>query len=342
MNKKIKYISLLNILSCYAVVQLHTNSCFWIFSKDRYWLTANIIESVFYFAVPIFFMISGATLIDYRDKYDTKSYMKKRIKKAFIPFMIWSLIGLLYIILKDQNVILNKNILDIFSMIINTNIISIYWFFIPLFSIYLSIPLLSLIPKNNRKNIFTYLVIATFLTMSFIPTVCSLIGLTYNYDLNIPVASGYIIYILIGYLISHYEIPNNKRKLIYLFSAIGLAIHILGTYSLSMQNEQIMQTFKGYLNFPCVLYSTGIFTFFKYFKIPKKLSSVSKKFDFIDKYTFGIYLIHYFVIDILTHLLKINIFSIYYRIIAPIVVIAICIIILYFIKKIPILKNIVP
>lgn len=59
------YITVLNVLSALAVVGMHTNGCFWQFSRERWWFTANIIESVFYFAVPVFFMITGATLLDY-------------------------------------------------------------------------------------------------------------------------------------------------------------------------------------------------------------------------------------------------------------------------------------
>ena len=83
------YITFLSIISAIAVVILHTNGCFWIFSNKRYWFTANIIECLFYFAVPAFFMITGITLMNYRDKYDTKTYFKKRIIKTVIPFLTW-------------------------------------------------------------------------------------------------------------------------------------------------------------------------------------------------------------------------------------------------------------
>lgn len=62
-NRDTQYLTLLNVLSAFSVVFLHTNGCFLHFSTERYWFTANIIESIFYFAVPVFFMISGATLI---------------------------------------------------------------------------------------------------------------------------------------------------------------------------------------------------------------------------------------------------------------------------------------
>lgn len=94
-------ITFIQVISAIAVVFLHTNGCFWQFSKtERYWHTANIIESVFYFAVPLFFMVTGITLIDYQDKYSTKEFFKKRIIKTLFPYIIWSLIGALYLIKK--------------------------------------------------------------------------------------------------------------------------------------------------------------------------------------------------------------------------------------------------
>ena len=56
MKKKI-YIQILGVIACLAVVAMHVNGCFWQFSYDRYWITANIIECICYFAVPIFFMM---------------------------------------------------------------------------------------------------------------------------------------------------------------------------------------------------------------------------------------------------------------------------------------------
>lgn len=106
--KKKDYLTLLSVISAISVVILHTNGCFWIFNKERYWTTANIIECIFYFAVPVFFMISGATLLEYNEKYSTKTYIKKRIRKTVIPFLIWSIFGLLFCILYKKMCKLNN------------------------------------------------------------------------------------------------------------------------------------------------------------------------------------------------------------------------------------------
>lgn len=85
-NNRIQYISLASVISAISVVYLHTNSyCFWDFSVSRAWMTSNIIESFFHFPVPIFFMISGAMLIDFNNRYDLKEYFLKRFNKTVIP-----------------------------------------------------------------------------------------------------------------------------------------------------------------------------------------------------------------------------------------------------------------
>ena len=87
------YIDVLTAISCIGVVFIHANGIFWSRPSGSVWVTANIIETVFYYAVPIFFMISGATLIDYSKRYGTKVYIQKRIKRAGIPFVAWSIIA---------------------------------------------------------------------------------------------------------------------------------------------------------------------------------------------------------------------------------------------------------
>lgn len=80
-SKKIEYIDLANVIATFAVVFLHANSCFWDFSKERYWITADVIESVFIFACPLFFMISSVTLIDYQKDMILKHTLEKDLRK---------------------------------------------------------------------------------------------------------------------------------------------------------------------------------------------------------------------------------------------------------------------
>ena len=125
MKRKI-YIQILGVLSCLAVVVLHTNGCFWDFSYERYWLTANLIENLCYFAVPIFFMISGATLMDYRKRYSTEEFFKKRFWKTVVPFLIWSVVGIVWMYFNYGEH--PAGILDAIQAIGTTKYVYIYWF----------------------------------------------------------------------------------------------------------------------------------------------------------------------------------------------------------------------
>lgn len=76
-----EYIDILNVISCLAVVLLHTNNAFWRFSYDSYWISANFIECIFYFAVPVFYMITGATIMNYRENIVQKHFLRKDAQK---------------------------------------------------------------------------------------------------------------------------------------------------------------------------------------------------------------------------------------------------------------------
>ena len=91
-QKRVVYFDLLNICAALAVVFLHCNGNVHVFSDSLAWKQALIIEVCMYWAVPIFFMLSGANLMGYREKYSTPVFFKKRILRTAIPFLAWSLI----------------------------------------------------------------------------------------------------------------------------------------------------------------------------------------------------------------------------------------------------------
>ena len=258
------YITSLSVVSAFAVISLHTNGVFWNFSTRHYWITANIIECFYYFAVPVFFMISGATLIDFRDRYNLKSYLCKRFRRTVIPFIFWSLIGLAFHVLFLNDIPISKlNPFYIWNGILGTSFVGVFWFFIPLFISYLSIPLFAEVTKERRIKVFSYLIVMAFSLNSLIPFLIKLFNLAIKWPIHIPAVEGNLIFILLGYVLSRVTINKSVRYSIYAFAIIGLLMHILGTYLLSMEAGKIIRTFKGFTNIPSILYATGVFVFFK-------------------------------------------------------------------------------
>lgn len=56
---------------------MHCNGIAHQYSDTAAWRQSMVIETIAYWAVPVYFMISGATLLDYRDKYLTRVFFKR-------------------------------------------------------------------------------------------------------------------------------------------------------------------------------------------------------------------------------------------------------------------------
>lgn len=341
-ESNMEYISILSVISAFAVVSLHTNGCFWEFSMERYWVTANILESLWYFAVPVFFMISGATLMDYDKKYNLIVYFKKRIHKTVVPFIFWSLFGLLFKFLTDKDYQISKvSLQDVWNGIFDTSFVPIYWFFIPLFICYLCIPVFAAIPDRKRKTVFSYMAGITFLCNAAVPFFIEVFQLKVSWPFHIDAMGGYLIFLVLGYLANSVYLSPKYRYVLYFSAALGLFAHIIGTYELSISAGKIIQTYKGYLNVPCIIYSVGIFFFIKE-NATKMTNYVGGTVEVLRKYTFAVYILHYFVMVSLVKWFHIPTHALGYRVIGPFIIGAICILLTFIIRKLPFGKFLLP
>ncbi len=338
------YITVLNVLSALSVVGLHTNTSFWQFSRERWWFSANIIESVLYFAVPVFFMLTGATLLDYTKRCDTKTYFTRRIKKTVIPFFFWSLAALLFRIYFFKNISWDVvSVSYIIDGVLNTKFNDLYWFFKPLFALYLSIPLFSCIRDDVKIKVLKYLATVCFLINCLLPFLLTVFKIKIHFPIVVSVGSGYLLYLIIGYLLSKMDFSKREKRTIYFLAFLGLILHMCGTYFLSMEAGKVIKTFKGYNNVPCILYSMGIFLFIKDNAQALRSMFIRKSLEQLKGYAFAIYLLHWFVMHSLIRFFHIDTHSIIYRLGGIFLVSFICICLTWSIRKIPVLgKKVLP
>lgn len=347
-RKRVLYFSVLNVIACFGVVLLHCNGdAFWNFARSKTWISANFIEAIYYFPVPIFFMLSGATLLEYRKRYSTKVFMKKRFAKTLIPFLFWSLIAMLYASVVSG--VFDWHPLHIIDNILNTRYMPIFGFFISLFALYLSIPVLSAIDSKIRMKVYKFAIMLALIFISILPLVCHLCKIEYAEGyietLVPPVVGGYVIFVLIGYYLNKVTLNKKQRRLIYVAGIFGVLLHFVGCWVFSYHYNEVNLLFKGYGNLPSVLGATAVFVFFKYLnydKILRKLPWLEKLFHNLAGLTFGVYLIHGFIVGGLPLLFNIDTYGWMWRIFGTIGVFALCIIISWIIKKIPILRQLVP
>ena len=144
--KVLDYISIAKILSAFSVVILHTNGIFWHFNYknySKYWISSNAIESIFYFAVPVFVLCIGATLLDFNEKYGLKDYYYRRFLKVILPLFLWSIILYYYRVYFLKNLQKEKlNFVNIWNLFYSSRINSIFSSFHHFIITYMIIPLI--------------------------------------------------------------------------------------------------------------------------------------------------------------------------------------------------------
>jgi len=202
------------------------------------------------------------------------------------------------------------------------------------------IPLLAYVEKSNKISIYTYYFLLLFITQTAFPYLFHLFGdkIIFIYKLEI----GYIIYIFAGYIIHCHKFYFFSKLIIFLFGIIAFFIHLFGTQILTLKYNKIIKLHKGYLNLPCIIYSCALFLFIKEYNY-LLFAIVNKKFiNKIGSLTIGPFFIHNVVIE------SINKFSIIKNLINfnllfhSFIIFSICIYLSLIIKKIPILKILIP
>ena len=255
-------------------------------------------------------MLTGITLMDYRERYSTRTFFFKRIQKTLIPFVFWSLIAWGYDTVSRGYVCFSP--LYVLDGMLNAKFVRIYWFFIPLFAIYLSIPVLSLLP--DKRKIFPYAIVYAFVTICVGNVLNDATGeKCMPAGLVTPISAGLLIYPLLGYMLHHSEQTKRLRRCIYLLGIIGFAVHFGVTTYCSPENT-VTGVVKGYAKFPSVLQACAAFTFLKY--NGERIVSVlrlSSLVNFLRPTIFGIYLIHIYFHFFSRDFMGIDIRNIIYR-----------------------------
>ncbi len=330
------YLDILNIVACIAVVYLHCNGIVHSFSNTIAWKQALIIEVVCYFAVPIFLMITGANLLNYREKYDTKKFLQKRFFKVVIPYIVWSYIY--YIIYRDT-----ANPIGFVKEFLNGSIEPIFWFFPMIISLYLVIPIVSIFAKKEYKKEIIYMIIIIFLFQSILDPICKVLNISYPSVFSYMRSGlGYLIFPLLGYIFANNDFKKYSKSL-YALTLVCWIIRYFYTYHYSIAGNIINKNLFNYLGFVSVIPAIAIFVFFKNINWNKLLNEKIKfAIQYFSACSFGVYLIHVLLKSKLTNLFSLDRYSITYRLIFPILLYLLCVLIVFVIKKLPIFKKIVP
>ncbi|MDM8270163.1 acyltransferase [Thermophilibacter provencensis] len=333
---RVLYFDLLNIAAALGVVYLHCNGMVHSFQGGGGWVFGLVIECVFYWAVPVFFMLTGATLIGYRKRYDTKAFFAHRFTRVVVPFLAWSLIW--YLLLPGVNGG-SCGLLEFVQKVAVGKIVSVYWFIYPLIGIYLSMPLLSLL--DGRYSTQLYLICATFVLESLVFPLASQFGFQIGKPFVVSSASSYVMFVLLGNWLENNDLNKKQRILAYAFGAFGLLYRFVYTLVSSEAAGEVDRQWFLYCGFPSVFLAIAVFVWFKYHDwsfLQTKAPTIAK----VASCTFGVYLIHYEVIhQICFERMGISGGSVLFRLFGAPIVFAAVALGVYLLKRIPVVRRIV-
>lgn len=312
------------------------------------------IQVMAYWAVPVFFMLTGATLLNYREKYDTQTFFKRRFLRGIAPYFIWGTIMLFYrwSTIAQGITGFDQKIAFVINSYVNNTMEPIYWFFLPLTAIYLAMPVLSLLAKKENRKILDYTLFVGIMSVSVLPFLYNCFqqvfypqsGYSWNSMWNLPVVGGYAIYPLLGYWAATHDFTKKQRYLVYGAGCAGALVRFAGIWFLSARDGALPNVFMDYLSLPALALALAVWVFIRYGKWSRisSESSAGKVLSNMAKCGLGVYVLHILVLE---QMMPISLFGRYtamWYYFWPVVTYVFCVLVVYAAKHIPVVKWLFP
>ena len=293
---------LLRIIAAFAVVILHVSARNWHNSfPSTEWEIRNLYDTTVRWSVPIFVMISGALFLDSSKSLSLSRLYKKNVLRIVVAFLFWSIIYTLFFSFRKRYW---GNYNDYLINIINGPVH--LWFLKMLLGLYVIIPLLK--EFVVKRSLELYFIFLSLITTFILPMVIDAIGLLspllatiLNNNINqigLNVAVGYSGYFVLGHYLYNNSICRHHRMVIYFLAIISFLCVGLGTHLYSHHSNQPEEYFYSYLNIFTLIEATGVFLFFKY-SFTHLSPTTQHAIILVSNCSFGIYLIHLMLIEIL-------------------------------------------
>jgi surface polysaccharide O-acyltransferase-like enzyme len=302
-NANKQWLDSLRALAVFGVILIHISSpainMNW--SKNlEFWWIANLFNSAVRFAVPLFLMLSGATLLT--KDYNVSDFYKRRVSRVLIPFLFWMLVYLAYywysLPAKQQPHEFQAILQWATDLFLRMGVSKHFWYIYMIVFIYLFVPFIGkLLRKMSQSSISNLLLLWVVLAFVFKSSPLNMYGWSGDYGSKFL---GYFLYS--GYLILGYYLMRLKTNLpnIRIFAALIFVmcstITSVFTFYFSTKWHKLDLSLYSYLTVNTIIQTISIFLLIKDSTIKNKIISWITKT--ISDYSYGIYLVHIIVISL--------------------------------------------
>ncbi|MBV6394732.1 MAG: O-acetyltransferase WecH [Anaerolineales bacterium] len=275
------------------------------------WDVSNIYNIIARSCVPLLFMISGALLIPRQESLS--DFYRKRFQRVLLPFLFWSVLYVLWkygcFTFTDSLMAWGgKACLGDYTFINAVKAVAKWiltrpaeyhmWFMYELFALYLITPVLRLLADGTHDRYLWYMVAIWFI---FGP-LQRLVEFQLHYDLifDLGFLTSYIGYFILGYLLARIRITKPMAAvaaLVYIVMAV-YTLHF--THVFSVGQGKLVDYFQYLLSWNIALLAVSLYILLRawadhIFRVPRpRLAKFAAQ---LTAASFGIYLIHVFVIN---------------------------------------------
>lgn len=343
-------VDVLRISAAFLVVLGHVTAPFAEYEVMETWRTASV-ASLFYgpfciLSIPIFIMLSGMLLLEKNINDNIMGFYKRRINKVLIPMIVWILIYYGYNIISKGEAFSLISFMEEFLVGWKTDHIPWHLWYLPMIlSLYVFAPMIKTITEHVDRTVLMGFVLVMFVYECILP----LIGEFFQIELGLytyrTFSSIYLFYFMLGYTLNSGVFDISPRALTAMFW-IGFFTSWLGSvfaYSIGYDMSLI-----GIARLNTVIMAVSVFLLMKKGAFVIKSSRIQGIVRELGRLSFGVYLIHILMIDTLTRGdlgVKITPYFIHPLIGIPIQAIAafaLSIVAVYFMRRIPLIRAIVP
>ncbi len=288
-KERIHYLDLMRIFACFLVVMTH--SVMKNHAENGKWL--GLISFMCSPSSEMFLMLSGAILLPVRT--DMRSFYKRRFLKLLPPMFIWSTFGILLRLVQGTST--PYQALTKFVMMPFKPVEGIYWFLYVMIGLYLFAPIISTWLSGASKRQIEFVLVIWLFNM-ILPWLNLLIPDFYDqsgsYYWAFCYFGGFLGYWILGAFLKMYP-PK-------LFSPIGLCACVMSVVyfvAITLLKQRGVDT----LDYTGNLQIGSVFFIVVWFILLKAISDsgfgrkfLNEKASAVAKYSFGIYLMHIYVV----------------------------------------------
>ena len=310
MNKKrVIWIELLRVMACIGVIGIHAGSQHFrdMPLDSSVWAVSNFYHGINRFAVASFIMISGCLYLDSKRTWNLRRLWKRNILPIAAAYIFWQMFYAVYRIITNGTLAKGSKAALVKFMVYISKSYFHLWYLPMLIGLLIITPMLWEIVNSARGKQWEEYMIVLFLVFQILPYTINYFPLPWKEHImdilqtvQPEMVTGYIGYFILGHYLSHYEVSKKLEYLVYVLGVILILAAIGLCYISSQKSGKPIQSFYENYTLAGFFWGSSFFLFFKNHVAKIKWNEKQeKRICYLGSCTFGIYLIHALIRDIL-------------------------------------------